>query len=719
MRLNRTMHTVNSWIIRYSDLFVAGGVILIIALLVFRIPPVVMDLLIAVNISMAALVLLTSLYIPDARRLPSFPTILLLTTLFRLGLNVSTTRLILLEADAGKIIDTFGEFVVQGNFVVGGVVFLILVIVQFVVIAQGSERIATVAARFTLDAMPGKQSTIEGDIRSGLVTPEEGRIERRALEQESKLYGAMDGAMKFVKGDAIAGIVISIINVIGGLTIGVAQQGMSAGEAAQIYSLLTIGDGLVSQIPALLISVSAGLIVTRVAGQIDDPTQSSNVGSDIVEQVLSQPRSLAMLGVVLVMLAVSAPMTGFPLVPFVLLALAAGALFFVRGFGRRKRKPASMREGGEQDDEAAAAVFARLIDGPARPAMIRLSPSLAAALGADDDPLTPEAAQDRVRTWTRLTPDRLSSLAQEAGKRLGFNLPEVGLALGDDKMAEGSYAIEAYGRVVGRGAVPIGRLLLLEAAAEDESGDLWEVPWGPAGVKVKVVDATGQGAVGALHAAAVVGLHFKTLVERRPDVFFGGPPALQLFESFQTKAPDLVKEITMSQFRRSQVLEVVRGLLREQAPLIDPHQIFEHLARVADVELTTENAVAQVPRRVGAMVADRCVDGNGRMRVYQCDDTLNQELTAMMRDNQGQPRPEVAEVFDRLFPGRPDPDDRAVLLVDESLRSYLLASLRETRSDLMVLAYQDLGATHLVEVEGTLSLGTNSDQTDQQAKSTT
>src|SRR5438270_14008746 len=210
-----------------------------------------MDVLLALNISVSCLILLTALYIPDAMKLPSFPTILLLTTLFRLALEVSATRLILLEANAGEIINAFGQFVVQGNFVVGGVVFLILVLVQFIVITKGAERVAEVAARFTLDAMPGKQMSIDADLRAGIIDFHQARARREGLSRESQFYGAMDGAMKFVKGDAIAGIVITVINIVGGLIIGVAMNGMSAMEAVQTYSILTIGNGLVSQIPAL------------------------------------------------------------------------------------------------------------------------------------------------------------------------------------------------------------------------------------------------------------------------------------------------------------------------------------------------------------------------------------------------------------------------------------------------------------------------------------
>ena len=240
---------------RYNDIILAGLIVAIISLMILPLPTPLVDALIATNLSLAVILLTLAIYIPSALSLYVFPTLLLFTTLFRLALNITTTRQILLHAYAGKIIYTFGNLVVSGNFVVGGVVFLIITIVQFLVIAKGSERVAEVAARFTLDAMPGKQMSIDADMRAGLIDMEEAQRRRRALEKESQLYGAMDGAMKFVKGDAIAGLIITAINILGGITIGVLQKGMSVSQAIHTYSILTIGDGLVSQIPALFKSL--------------------------------------------------------------------------------------------------------------------------------------------------------------------------------------------------------------------------------------------------------------------------------------------------------------------------------------------------------------------------------------------------------------------------------------------------------------------------------
>jgi flagellar biosynthesis protein FlhA len=248
-----------------TDILLAAGVILILGLMIIPLPPFMLDFLLAVNISMALLVLIVSLYINKPLDISIFPGLLLVLTLFRLGLNISSTRLILLNGYAGKIIETFGSFVVGGSYVVGFIIFLILVIINFVVIVKGATRISEVAARFTLDAMPGKQMAIDADLNSGIITEDEARQRREDIKREAEFYGAMDGASKFVKGDAIAGLIINAINIVGGLIIGVVQLGMPIKDALQTYTILTIGDGLVSQIPALIISVSAGMVVTKNA----------------------------------------------------------------------------------------------------------------------------------------------------------------------------------------------------------------------------------------------------------------------------------------------------------------------------------------------------------------------------------------------------------------------------------------------------------------------
>ncbi len=314
---------------RLADGSLAALVVVMVGMMIIPLPTWLLDILIASNISIAVLMLLVAMYISGGLQFASFPTVLLLTTLYRLALNVSSTRLILLQADAGEVIDAFGDFVVQGNYVVGAVVFLIITLIQFLVIAKGSERVAEVGARFTLDAMPGKQMSIDAELRTGGISQDEAKQKRQHLQRESQFYGAMDGAMKFVKGDAIAGIVITVINILGGLAIGIAMRGMSAGEALKVYGLLTIGDGLVSQIPALLISTAAGLVVTRVASE----QEGGSLGSEVAKQVFGDARALSIAAVFLFALAI---VPGLPAFPFLVLSTVFGVLAL-----RLSRKPAA------------------------------------------------------------------------------------------------------------------------------------------------------------------------------------------------------------------------------------------------------------------------------------------------------------------------------------------------------------------------------------------
>ncbi|MGB4876415.1 MAG: flagellar biosynthesis protein FlhA, partial [Candidatus Competibacter sp.] len=304
-----------------TDVMLAVLLVGIIFMMILPLPTHLVDVLIAVSMSSGVILLMISVYISSPLAFSAFPSVLLLSTLYRLALSISTTRLILLQADAGQIVDTFGNFVVGGNLIVGLVVFLIITIVQFLVITKGSERVAEVSARFSLDAMPGKQMSIDSDMRAGVIDMDEARRRRGLVEQESQMFGSMDGAMKFVKGDAIAGLIIIVVNILGGVTIGVLQRGMSAADALHRYAILTIGDGLIAQIPALLISITAGIIVTRVSTE-----ESTNLGADIGGQILAQPKAL-LIGAAL--LGAFALIPGFPSATFIALGLLVGGIGFI------------------------------------------------------------------------------------------------------------------------------------------------------------------------------------------------------------------------------------------------------------------------------------------------------------------------------------------------------------------------------------------------------
>src|SRR5438874_4579808 len=306
---------------KHTDLLAAAAVVLVVVMMIVPLPPFLVDFFITLNICGALAILVSTMYLSRALDFSSFPSLLLLTTLFRLAINVSVTRLVLLHGDAGQVVKAFGEFVVGGNIVVGLVVFLILVVIQFIVITNGAGRVAEVAARFTLDAMPGKQMAIDADLNSGQITDDEARTRRQDIGREADFYGAMDGASKFVKGDAMAGILIVLINLIGGLVVGMLQQHMPFGEAIQHFSLLTVGDGLCAQIPAILISVATGILVTR-------STSEKDLGNDIAQQILSQQKAPMVAGCVITAFAL---VPGLPKLPF----LIVGAGFVAIGWAAK------------------------------------------------------------------------------------------------------------------------------------------------------------------------------------------------------------------------------------------------------------------------------------------------------------------------------------------------------------------------------------------------
>jgi type III secretion protein V len=432
---------------RHSDLALAALVISIVGMMIVPLPTFLLDLLISLNVAVAVVLLLISIYVSDALKIATFPTLLLLTTLFRLALEVSATRLILLHADAGEVIHAFGNFVVAGNLVVGAVIFLILTMIQFIVISKGSERVAEVAARFTLDAMPGKQMSIDAELRAGHIDAGEAHRWRATLARESQLFGSMDGAMKFVKGDAIAGIVVLAVNIGGGLIIGMFQRGMDAASAARTYTLLTIGEGLVAQIPALLISTSAGIIVTRVASEED----GGHLGRDIGVQIMRHPRAIAIAAALLALLAV---VPGLPAAPFLILAAALGFVAWrlvalpagatatataAAGAGASgwPAAGAGSRRGGERPGALPSPLLA--------PVTIDLSAELSAELGLSAD-----------STGGHLADERIPAVGEQLFAEAGLPPPVVRIRAGVAELPARSYVLRLNEVPLARGDVPPG-----------------------------------------------------------------------------------------------------------------------------------------------------------------------------------------------------------------------------------------------------------------------
>ncbi|MGQ0508687.1 MAG: flagellar biosynthesis protein FlhA, partial [Myxococcaceae bacterium] len=431
---------------RSSDIVLALVMAAILAALIVPLPAWAVDLGLALNLAAAVSLLVAALSAENALKVASFPTVLLITTLFRLALNVSSTRLALAEGHAGRVIEAFGEFVVRGEYVVGAVIFVILTLVQFLVVAKGAERVAEVSARFTLDAMPGKQMSIDADLRAGAIDQAQARSRRRELERESQLFGSMDGAMKFVKGDVIAGLVIVLVNLFGGVAIGVFQAGMSFSEAASTYALIAIGDGLVSQIPSLCIAVAAGLVVTRVASE----DVSSSLGADVGTQFFGSARAL---GIVSGLCTALALMPKMPAVPFLLLALFSGGGAYLssrRASAAAAKKPASA-------GSPAASASGATVPAPNVPS-VGVSP-LTLDLSTDLNALV-EAEEGR------FVKKDLEALRDQLFLELGVRIPGIRIRTGASYLPAKSYCFMVDEVPVGRGVVDPSALYALSAPAD-------------------------------------------------------------------------------------------------------------------------------------------------------------------------------------------------------------------------------------------------------------
>lgn len=531
---------------RFSDLVLVAGIVAIVALMVLPLPIWLIDLLVAVNIASGLVLLLLAVYISGPLEFSVFPSVLLMSTLFRLALSIATTRMILLHADGGHIIATFGKLVAGGNLVVGLVVFLIITVVQFIVIAKGAERVAEVAARFTLDAMPGKQLSIDSDLRSGLIDKDEARRRRRALEMESKLHGSLDGAMKFVKGDAIAGIVIILINLLGGLAIGVLQQDMAMSDAMHRYSILTIGEGMVAQIPALLGAMAAGLIVTRTTDEDD-----RHLGDAIRKQVSAKPRVQLVAGAICLMLAL---VPGFPALVFVALGLASlvAGVLLVPAWRERLTawaRPAMKRVPGMAPARSAAPPVASTtlpVPRPAVPLLLEVPPALLDEEGAG-----------------RLTSE-LQAMLEDFQLTLGLPLPRIAVHGIAPAAAAVEWRLLAFEVPLAQGALPPGDRHAGLARAVRES------------------------------------------LRRHAPMFIGIQETTQLLTRASADVPDVVKEVLRA-LPVQKVAEVLRRLVAEEVSIRNLRDILEALAEAAqrekDVQALTEMARIALRRQLNHRVA--------------------------------------------------------------------------------------------------------------------
>ncbi len=599
---------------RNTDIMMAAGVVGILLIMMIPLPSIILDMLLSFNITCSLVILLVGMYIHRPLDLSSFPSILLLATLFRLSLNIASTRIILLHGSegplaAGSVINAFGSFVVGGNYVVGLIVFLILVVINFVVITKGAGRIAEVAARFTLDAMPGKQMSIDADLNAGLINDQEAKARRAEIAREAEYYGAMDGANKFVRGDAIAGILITLVNIIAGLLIGVFQDHMSFSDAAQTYTLLTVGDGLVSQIPALVVSTSAGIVVSRAGSE-------ASLGREISSQLITQPRAIAIAAVVLFVFGV---FPGLPTIPFLVLSLTAGAIaYYLFQAEKTRRQEEALPVGTAEEEPVLAAVK------PLPPLDM-----LALEVGYGLVPLV-----DIDQNGELL--DRIKSIRRQLVQELGIIVPSVHIQ-DNMQLKPGEYTILLKGNEVARGELMTSYYLAMKPEAGDEhdiEGQATREPtyglpalW----IREKDKDEAIEKGYTVVDNATVLTTHLTDVIRRFAHELIGRQDVQQMLDTLAESHPKAVEELVPNLLSLGGTVKVLQNLLREQVPIRDLLTIVETLADWSPVTKDTEVLTEYVRQALARTISRLYQTGDGKIVALTLDPELERFIAEAVK----------------------------------------------------------------------------------------
>ena len=626
------------------DIAIAVFVVAVVALFVLPLPTVVLDGLISLNLAASIVLLCVSIYLPSALAFSSFPAVLLFTTLFRLSLNIASCKLILLQANAGHVIDTFGKLVVGNNFVVGGVVFLVIAVVQFIVIAKGSERVAEVGARFSLDAMPGKQMSIDADLRAGIITSDEAKRRREALEQESQLHGAMDGAMKFVKGDAIAGIIIAVINILAGIAVGALMHGMSIGDALHRYAILTVGDGMASQIPSLLVSIAAGIVTTRVATR---DREARHLGQQIGAQITAHPRGMLMAsGVLLAFLLVP----GFPKWSFLLLAVGTASAAFLRMRQRRQAPPLDLLVLGPDARRMAEPEAGSPAEGIAAPIAVRLAEDLRGEI-------------ELVALQTRL-----AEAKSRVQRKLGAVFPRVQLNWDATLPAHG-YALLVQDVQAAEGTLP-------ERDAISDS---------------------------ALPAEDRLAAEVEALIERNAASLIGIQETQNLIQIMRREHGELVAELTRL-VPPQRITEVLRRLVQEGVSIRNLRAIFESLITWSPKEPEDVIGLVELVRvDLHRQITEQFCGTSRVLDVVLFEQSLQERIEqavvhtkqgsvlSLTRDVKQAITDQVVKILGGTRPLERDRHGRPLaVMVSLNCRRYVKTMLQPVFGDLPVLSYQEI-----------------------------
>ncbi len=688
---------------RIFDNVISVFVVVIVLFILIPLPPFLLDVFFIINIALALIILLITMNIHEPLEFSIFPSILLITTLFRLGLNVSSTRSILSRGgDAGQVIKAFGEFVIQGNVVIGVIIFLIIVLMQFIVITKGAERVAEVAARFTLDSMPGKQMAIDADLSSGLINEQEAKLRRNKIQRESDFYGAMDGATKIVKGDAIMSIIITAINFIAGSIIGVIQSGMTISEVLSVYSIATIGDGLVSQLPALMISTATGMIVTRSVSE-------GSLNEDVIKQFLAQPRALAIAGGILALFAVvpGTPHIQLVLISAALIVLSRRVAHKMEMLEKQQEELPAVQEAARKEAEAQQSEMDYYKDVNNVYSLIHVEP-IEMEFGYSLIPLVDESSGGKLIS-------RIVIFRRQYAQEMGFVIPSIRLR-DASMLGTNQYVIKIKGEEIARGEILLDYYLALEPsnpAGEIEGIETVEPAYGIPSRWIlpenkEMAEIYGYTVIDPL---SVMLTHLSETIKKHTYELLNRAETIQLVENLKRTAPQLVEEAFPNVISYAMLEKILCNLLKEGIPIKDLGTIVETtvdaLAITRDTDLITESVRAQLRRTITHRFCE-----DGRLSVITLDADVEKKLVASMTKNdQGVYLALGPEVMQTLL-GQigeyikkfSDLSQKPILLTSHIIRIYLSRLLEQFYPDLTVLSFNEIVTNVQIQSLGNITL---------------
>lgn len=670
------------------DLVLVGGMIVILVILFTPIPPAFLDFLLIINLSLAMLILLLTFYTDKPLSFSTFPSLLLIATLFRLALNVSATRLILDGADAGEVIHSIGAYVVGGNYVIGLVVFLILVVVQYVVVTNGAQRVAEVAARFTLDSMPGKQMSIDADMNMGIIDEKEAKSRRAMIEKEANFYGAMDGATKFVKGDAIAGIVIILIDIIGGLSVGIAQMGMSWGEALQTYTLLTVGDGIVTQIPSLVIATATGIIITRAA-------TDSHLGDEMARQIMGHPKTLVIVALALLGLLL---LPGLPSLPVlsVLAIFIAGTVFAYRSAAKEDKDDTDETSVSSSDESEDLYEMLQI-----HPLEIRTGRSLNSIVDADSSSFI----------------SQLKNFRKHFALDMGFVIPEVRIQRSTE-LGDNEYEVFIHDTRVGNGTLQPDRLLAIQPTDDATALEGIETHEPTYGLPAKWIDRKNRQLARSanytlVEPETVLLTHFSETIRRNAADLLTRSETERLVGRVGNTQQGLIEELVPSILSYTDIQKVFQGLLREKVSIRNIEAILEILVDKGKESKDPVELCERARERLGGSICQGIIDSNGDLHVLTLAPDLERQMIGNIRQSETMtnlfPNPDKVDLFIQGVAQKSEEmmsnSRMPVLLCPGMLRRHMRQLLRRALPHLSIIGLNELPENARVRSFGIVDVG--------------